>query len=284
MYDEPQYFTLKIGACFCRCDIRVNDIPVLVEDLSGSRVDIEMPLNLHVFTGENTVSFRLAPAQSSEQAPAVALDNGNVECVVELVRRPYGRDTAERTVLASLSFRGGDVDPFGGSSAEVPGVSPVQRAYDPQSHAMAARAVSLVTQFPEWRWVKAPVIEAGQPVLRDLLAEHQRFWNALRAKDVADLRAQMSANAREVQAAYYLRDLDDAWRVIGIEELLRSPDAQLKPMPADLSLDVFANGRLARLVTETGDSPIAFRERDTSLDAYLGAWFCRSATGWVMIR
>lgn len=284
MYDEPQYFTLKIGACFCRCDIRVNDIPVLVEDVSGSRVDIEMPLNLHVFTGENTLSMRLAPAQTSEHAPSLTLDNDNVECVVELIRRPYGRDTPERTVLTSLAFHGGGAEPFGASAAEGNGATPVQSAYEPREHAMAVRTVSLVTQFPEWRWVKAPVIEPGQPVLRDLLAEHQRLWNALRAKDTSELRAMMAANAREVQAAYYLRDADDAFRVIGIEELLRNPEAQLKPMPADLKLEVFANGRLARLVNDRGDSPIAFHEGDTGLDAYIGAWFCRSATGWVMIR
>lgn len=284
MYDEPQYFTLKIGVCFCRCEVRVNDIPVLVEDVSGSRVDIEMPLNLHVFTGENTLFVKLLPAQMSDQSPTLGLDNGNVECVVELVRRPYGRDTSERTVLTSIEFRGALPEPFSTSSAEVPGVSPLQSAYEPRERAVAARTVNLVTQFPEWRWVKAPAIEPGQPVLRDLIAEHQRFWASLRAKDTADLRAHMAANAREVQAAYYLRDLDDAYRVIGIEELLRNPDAELKPMPSDLKLDVFANGRLARLVTDRGDSPIAFRENDTGLDAFLGAWFCRSATGWVMIR
>ena len=31
MYDEPQYFTLKIGVCFCRCDVRVNDIPLFTD-------------------------------------------------------------------------------------------------------------------------------------------------------------------------------------------------------------------------------------------------------------
>lgn len=285
MYDEPQYFTLKIGVCFCRCDVRVNDIPLFTFDVSGSRIDVELPLNQHVFTGENMLSFRLLPAQASEQAPSFGLDNGNVECSVELVRRPYGRETGERTVLASMVYRGGDVDPFAASSLEGAGVSPLQTAFEAREHAMAARTVQLVTDFPEWRWVRAPAIEPSPVVIRELLTELQRFWNALRNKDVAELRTIMAAGAREMQSAYYLRDLDDAYRVIGVEALLRNPEAVLKPMPTDLKLEVFANGRLARLVDETGDSPIYFHEGDTGLDAYLGAWFCRGAAGgWVMIR
>lgn len=284
MHDEPQYFTLNIGVCFCRPDIRVNDIPLLTEDVSGSRIDVELPLNQHVFTGDNTLSVRLLPAQTSPQAPSLSLDNANVECSVELVRRPYGDGAGERVVLASIVYRGGSAEPFSASS-DGPGASPLQSVYEPRERATAARVVSLATPFPEWRWVRAPAIEPGPEVFRDLLAEHQRFWNALRAKDVPALRAIMAANAREVQAAYYLHDLDEAWRVIGIEAMLRNPDAELMPMPADLELEVFANGRLARLATPAGDGPIRFHERDTGLDAHIGAWFCRAPTGaWVMIR
>ena len=74
MTDDPQYFILKVGVCFCRCDIRVNDIPLLTQDVSGSRIDLELPLNQHVFTGENAVSFRILPAQGSEQAAVTVVD------------------------------------------------------------------------------------------------------------------------------------------------------------------------------------------------------------------
>lgn len=282
---EPQYFTLQVGVAFCRCDVRVNDIPILTDDLSGSRVDVEMPLNQHVFTGENTVSFRLLPARSSEQGPSYSLDSPHVVCSVELVRKPYGRE-GPRTVLASLKYQGASPDPFAGSSAEGDGASAVQTAFEAREHAAAARVVTLATPFPEWRWVRAPAIEPGHETVRDLLAEHHRFWNALRAKDLAELRGMLAANAREMQAAYYLPDMEEAWRVVGIEELLRNPDARLLPMPTELSLEVFANGRLARLVDARGESPIAFHEGDTGLDAFISAWFCRAGAGggWVMIR
>src|SRR4051812_22644050 len=117
MTDDPQYFILKVGVCFCRCDIRVNDIPLLTEDLSGSRVDVEFPLNPHVFTGDNTMSFRLQPAQPSEQAPSLSLASPHVECSIELIRKPYGRVGLE-TSIATIVYRGGSAEPFATSSVE----------------------------------------------------------------------------------------------------------------------------------------------------------------------
>lgn len=283
MTDDPQYFILKVGVCFCRCDIRVNDVPLLTQDLSRSRVDIELPLNQHVFTGDNTISFRLLPAQASEQAPSQSLDSPHVECSIELLRRPYGAPGPD-TSLASIVYRGGSSEPFAASSGDAPGVGPLQSVSEP-ALAAGVRQVLLATAFPEWRWVRAPVIESGPVTARDLLAEYRAFWSALAAKDTAALRATLASNAREMMAAYYLPDLDDAWRVIGVDELLRNPDAELKPMPADLKLELYANGRLARLVTDEGDSPIRFFEGDTGLEAFITAGFCKGPSGqWVMIR
>ncbi len=285
MNDEPQYFTLLIGVCFCRPEIRVNDIPVFATDVSTSRVDFEVPLNPLVFTGENSLVVKILPAQASDQSPSYGLDNAHVECSVTLCRRPYAREMTERTALASIVFRGGDPTGFGASSLEGDGAGPLQHVYEPAQHALAARTVVMQTPFPEWRWVRAPAIEPTSVTFRELLAENQRFWNALRNRDTAELRAIMAVNARELQSAYYLPTLDDAWRVIGIEELMRNPEAQLKPMPTDVKAEIFANGRMARVVTDDGASPIYFHEGDTGLDAQLAAWYCRGPAGsWIMIR
>jgi len=282
--EAPPYFTLQVGVGFCRCDIRVNDIPLMVDDLSGSRVDVEIPLNPLVFTGDNTLSVKLLPPRSSEQGPSYDLRGPSTRCSVTLQRKPYGAEFP-KTKLATIVYEHG-AEPFEKSSAETPEASAVAVGGDADTGFAAARTVKLVTPFPEWRWVQAPPITPGDEVVRDLIREHQRFWAALRNKDVPELRAIMAANAREVQAAYYLPDLDNAWRVIGIEALLRNPEASLKPMPADLTLEVFAHGRLARFVDGRRNSPIGFDERDTGLDAFIDAWFCRGGVGlgWVMIR
>jgi hypothetical protein len=95
----------------------------------------------------------------------------------------------------------------------------------------------------------------------------------------------LTANARDVQSAFFLPDLEEAWRVIGVDALARNPMATLKPLNTDVTLDVFANGRLARLVDPKGESPLCFYEGDTGLDAYVAAWFCKSPTGgWTIIR
>lgn len=282
--EPPPYFTLQVGVGFCRCDIRVNDVPVLVDDLSGARVDMEIPLNPLVFTGDNTVSVRLSPPRGSPQGPDEDLRGPSSRCAVTLQRKPYGAEEP-KTLLATIVYEPGG-DPFAGSSPEGEAVSPLAVTGDPDAGFAAARTARLVTPFPEWRWVQAEKIAPGELVMAELLREHQRFWAALRARDVPELRSIMASNAREIQSAYYLPDLENAWRVIGIEALLRNPDAALKALPTDLALEVFAHGRLARLVDAHGNSPIGFDERDTGLDAFVDAWFCRGngGLGWVMIR
>lgn len=282
--EAPPYFTLQVGVGFCRCDIRVNDIPLMVDDLSASRVDVEIPLNPLVFTGDNTLSVKLLPPRGSAQGPDQDLRGPATKCAVTLQRKPYGAE-APKTLLASIVYEHGDA-PFAGSSPAGEGVTALTVTGDADVGYAALRGVRLTTPFPEWRWVQAPPITPGDEVLRDLLLEHQRFWLALRDKDVAAVRSILGANAREVQAAYYLSTLDDAWRVLGIEALMRNPEASLLPMPSDLALEVFAHGRLARLVDARRNSPIVFDERDTGLEAYVDAWFCRGGIGlgWVMIR
>jgi hypothetical protein len=284
MQELPPFYTLQIGVCFCRCDIRINDIPLLVEDASGGRIDVELPLNPNIYTGDNTLSFRLFPETSDDNGPTVDLDNPNVYCSVEIVRRPYAQEIFDRTVIASIVYRGGAVDNLVESSVEAPGISAIQHGSTPNERAFA-RVVSLTTPLPEWRWVRAPVIEAGAESIRDVLQETRRLWAMLRDRDVPGLRTMLATNAREIQAAYFQPSLEDAWRMLGIEEMFRNPEAKLGAMSDNLKLEIFANGRIARLTDSFGDSPLWFHEGDSGLNAYINAMFCRGASGeWIKIR
>ena len=116
--EAPPYFTLQVGVGFCRCDIRVNDIPLMVDDLSNSRVDVEIPLNPLVFTGDNTLSVKLLPPRSSEQGPSYDLRGPSTKCSVTLQRKPYGAESP-KTELATIVYEHG-AEPFEKSSAETP--------------------------------------------------------------------------------------------------------------------------------------------------------------------
>jgi hypothetical protein len=68
---------------------------------------------------------------------------------------------------------------------------------------------------------------------------------------------------------------------IEIGDMLQCDEIELRPMrERGLKLDVFGNGRLARIVDRDGDSPIYFREKDGSLDHYIPLTFCRSHRQW----
>ena len=157
---------------------------------------------------------------------------------------------------------------------------------DAEAGYVAARDGAAGDALPRSGAGGAPPIARATWVAK-LLREHQRFWAALRNKDGGGPCDPLGPTRARCRRRNYLPDLDNAWRVYsGSRRWMRNPDASaLKPMPTDLALEVCLP-RMARSVDANRNSPIGFDERDTRLDAFIDAWFCRGGVGlgWVMIR
>jgi hypothetical protein len=275
------FFTLVISVFGCRAALHVNDVPVFSEDCSDARIDVELPLNQWVHTGRNSLTARLAAGADEEGNPTYPLSSADVVCTLDLCVRPYGTPHTVRVRVSGIAYEGGE---WKTGDAGTEG-SPVRTLAGADAAAAAWREVELQTPFPTWTWHRAESLHLDDATTNELLAQYRRAWALLRGGDVDAVRALAADNAAEIQAAFFLPDARAAQRMLELEALAADPSMSLAPMALDLRMEVFGDGRLARLVDGAGSSPIRFADRNGGLDAYVGMMWCKlPARGWVMIR
>lgn len=275
------FFTLVISVFGCRAALHVNDVPVFTEDCSDARIDVELPMNQWVHTGRNSLTARLVAGVDEEGHATYPLSGADVLCTLELCVRPHGAPHTARVRVSGLSYAAGEWT----TGDPAPEGSPVRSLAAADDATAAWREVELQTPFPLWAWHRAERLHLDDTTTNDLLAQYRRAWALFRSGDVDAVRALAADNAAEIQAAFHLPDARAAQRMLELESLVVDPSVSLAPMALDLRMEVFGDGRLARLVDGTGSSPIRFADRNGGLDAYVGMMWCRlPARGWVMIR
>ncbi|MCA9708337.1 MAG: hypothetical protein KDK70_20980 [Myxococcales bacterium] len=177
-------------------------------------------------------------------------------------QRAFGRDDAQGDVMVSeVTFERND---------------------EPPHEAFLFRDVGMRSPFPRWAWEDGLTIADDDSTHAALLAEYERVWSLLLARDVAGIEQLQQTKAAEYQAAYYL----DAARLrdaLPLVDLMQSEDLRLQPLLRDLELRVFGEGRLARLVDEDGDSPIVF-VGPGEIGYFVELTYARTDDGWRLVR
>lgn len=98
------------------------------------------------------------------------------------------------------------------------------------------------------------------------------------------------AAAIEFSKAYHLSSKESGLNFMSTGEYIGNPDWQLGDFDKfisqmDYKLDVFANGKMARIVDKENDSPIVYMEKSSRLLSFLKFGFYKNKNGeWIMIR
>ncbi len=276
---ERPYYTLEIQSAGCQYDVRVNDVSI-ARDTEGLASTTEYPVSQYVLTGENAVSLRLKArdggAEFSERS----------RCRATLFCREDGASQAARERLTSLEFTGAAARTGRGvePSPDLPDQPPPTAETADDGAVLARRVVTLETPFPQWLWLTAQPLEATPDTRRQLEAVYRQLWGLLRTDQRDALNTLSSVKAQELSAAYYLTPAQArAW--VGFEPMLDDPEAVLDELDFDgLELEIFGQGRLAHLADEEGDGPIVFTDKDQTIGRYIRTSFCRTPSGWTLIR
>ena len=89
---------------------------------------------------------------------------------------------------------------------------------------------------------------------------------------------------QELADAFY-QDFEVMEKELGYEQLVNNAEVELYPWePDDLHVDVYADGRLARLARWDGEAPLIFVYKDESAAHYLDIMCCKTPQGWLIIR
>lgn len=282
-------YTLAFEASYCRFELRLNDLPVLAFDASTSTVDSELPINPTLLPGDNLLSVALtAGAREDAARTPVPLTHPATRCVAELTVRAAGAPSGERRRLAGLAYENGQfVTLQPDADAPTPGVTgPLAVLVNNASAALGRQAIALQSPFPAWLWSRAEPLRLDDATTAELIAEYRRFWSAFAQKDAAALRAMTADNAREVQTAFGLASLDDAYSLLSMESLMRNPAIALQPLPTEgLRVELLAEGRVARLLAPDGRSAVRLHDHELGADGAVSVLYCKlPGRGWVQIR
>ena len=277
-------YLLQISVAWCRCDLRVNDVPVFEDDGSDrGRIDLERPVTHLLWSGDNALSITLSPIPVIEPASVVLLDDARVECEIVLIRRREGERGGAR--LAAMQFVGAGLrlgDP--GASVRVGEgvVAHVLRA-TPES-LLAWSQVRLADAFPRWSWTSGLVMPSTAETRDAVMAAYVQLREAADRRDSPFVRAALAENTREVQLGFDC-DETEARSILGVEDLVGDPQTVALPVPSDARLDVVGYGRLARLLDARGNSALCFHEKGRGLMTYVDLFLANlPGRGLVAVR
>lgn len=313
--DQP-VFKLGIDAGSCRFEVRINDVPILVSH-AALPFDVEFPVSEWIVRGPNRIAALVEPPpvvddEGNELVEREHFDPAESALRLTLWVKRNGAPREERQAITTLNFVARDVAPPGPGPAAVPAegwqssapggrldsqrqfvrddrsgdvmISEVtfERDDEPPYPVFLFRDIGMRSPFPLWAWERGRRIEDDEETHAALLAEYQRVWNLLVARDEAAIEQLQQTKAAEYQAAYYL-DTAQLRDALPLVDLMQSEDLQLQPLVEELELRVFGEGRLCKLVDEDGDSPIVF-VGPGEVGYFVELTYCRTDDGWLLVR
>jgi hypothetical protein len=272
---EP-VFELAVESTELRCEIRVNDIPVL--RLPGGHVSTTFDVNPCVVTGENALSLTVRPKRRGEEFSRHAV------CGVTF-RRRASKDSKEAETIATLIFEGPGANAATGFERS-PGYG---TGTPPTLEPMGLRGVQrfdLQTPFAPWSWMTAPPIQVTESLRSELFDAYRRIHALMKARDIAGLARACEYQARDWQQAYYLPDEAAAVKLLGLPQTFSDPDVEIDDFPdGHFEVERLGGGRLVQLVDENGDAPLLLRVRDNpKMTGRFVCVFCRTAGGLRVAR
>lgn len=267
-----QFFYLHGQFSEVKVEIRVNDIPVLVdgtEDMSS----VSMPINDALVSGQNTVDVMLTPSGANAKFTSAC------SMSLEIIRSASMTRSAERHAIGSLDIE--DCSDTKALSQRYPGVT---QSNNRMTYSIKIDAGDI---FPRWAWQDGLDIKQDQAEFDSLLKAYSDIHALFQAKDAKALEQRLSLKTDEFKQCFFAESIDAAKKRVLYTELLQDKSAKLQPLwKKNMQLQLFAHGKLARIADPDGDSPIIFLTGESGNTAYVVKLiFMKNQHGdWVVVR
>lgn len=299
--EPPHRYLLHVDCQGADVEVRLNDIPIL-ERTRGHPLTCNLPANLHLFEGENVLQARFSPPAGLPAIPQTA--------EIRLTLRRREKDQPEEALkdITTLYYKPADMPPPAPKEAAKHGEdepledNPPTKASSPAGsldattldaspggtikigdpthswdseklEGTAERTIELPAGLPAASWRDADELKPDDETFMALYGEYQRLWKLLDTRDTEAVISFFRPKIDAIAAAYGYTEAE-AIDAIKVVNMMRDDSIQLQPLwNRDLDIEIFGNGRLARIVDEDGDSPLYFQEKDGSLDHYVRLLF-----------
>jgi len=278
-------------------DIRLNDISIDFETNSGHST-VTYDVNPSIISGVNELKIIIFPFFEKEE-PYTQTDEFHLEAEVKAAlyvhERGNDKDKELLTQIHLLPRLG--LDQIAGKSLDIEGVGSVSidRKNQPivypekefKNQITATRkSISVQKNYPRWAWQDGQTIEDTKENFDSLLDSYKLLYEAFRSEDRKKLLALHAPRSKEYAKAYYLGGIEEGHEFMSTGKVLDHPRAELYEFLLHRSkLDVFANGKMARIVNVANYHPVLFYEEETGLVHTMKFGFYKNQQGeWIMIR
>lgn len=278
------YFTFVIDMLDVALQLRINDVPIFT-DKEGGEASIETSMNEYLLQGSNQIQLTVNAIEGEEEF------RSHAECNVSLYVRDKNMEANSRQPLwiikaypAELSVMDVNVLKPESRSSQCSHVYFVDEQF-PDSITVSS-TVEIDYPFPQWAWIKGEFIDDNEENFKSLIEQYRDIHIHLQNKDLDVLKTYTQKKAEEFSIAYHMPAYEDGERLVGLASEAMKNTQTLHPFwEKGMKLDVYANGRVARIVDDDEDGPILFLIGEGNAANVLKlAFYKDEKKGWILIR
>jgi len=296
-YKQPE-FTLNLAITGVGVDVRLNDISIEFEMFSGHST-MSYDVNESIIAGVNELKVVAFPFFGKTRSEG---QTKNYHEEAEIIATLYINEQDQsnnKQVLTQIHLKPTlALGEIARESSRIEGLSdvviddksqPLSFSTIPIERQIVATRKSLPVQsnYPRWAWQDGKVIEDTQENYDSLLEYYREIYEAYEKKDRSKLFALQDHAAEEFSVAYRLKGgVAAGHKFIETGEILDERDVKLvKFHSKGTKLDVFADGKMARIISIAQYHPVVFRNQENGLIHKLKFSFYKNKQNeWIMIR
>jgi len=298
-YKQP-YYTVQISYAGSGGEYRLNNIPFYLENFSG-QVDVEIPVGDKMINGVNELSIIVFPYIEGNDPIDDWHADARVEATLYVREKDAAKDTRKSLThvklhpSAALEFAVNESTVIAGQSpsnldyATKPWQFP-PTVYDKQI-VISRKTHIIQTPFPRWEWQDGVTIENTEQNYKTLLEAYRKKYVIHQKQDLTALRESTYKVATTQKIINYYDDIEQAFEMLNLEESWKSDEQELfefieneRSTRFGLKLDVFGNGKLARITSDTGMQPVMYLIKSQRMTIKYKYHFYKNKQGeWIYI-
>jgi hypothetical protein len=161
-----------------------------------------------------------------------------------------------------------------------------------ETEVVVRRSVEIDSPFPRWAWQDGRKIEDNEENLQSLLEKYKHIYDALSSEDLEETKKIYAIAAQEYATAYHHDDPEAGHHIMntggkfGNSEWKLGDIYTLVKKDMQFQLDIYGNGRLARLLNHRGEEAIiVYLNKEARMTSRQKFGFYKNKDGeWVMVR
>jgi len=282
------YFGVDIDLYDVAIDVRVNDIPVYFDTKKG-QLTVEVPAPDSIIDGANTLSLITRFPENPEDNYNLVQAYQEGAYVSATLFRQDGESAKINLASVLVKFTPDGIELAETQNYLTNEKSNPEVVLSKDGEVLLKESVDIKSPFPRWAWQDGKNIENNQENYNSLIEVYRDIHSAMAAKDVNKVEKLYSQRAKETAIAYSLSGEKEGHNKISTGKDMVNDKLNLYQFRTDFKdnrLDVFANGKMARILIDIRRrQPILFIEPAARLNHFHKfSFYLNNDNQWVMIR